>query len=331
MIFHEGYKDIKVKLIDYAGNDLAKKVYEFGRFSHDFYPNVTIPEYIPMHKDCIKLIDKIIEGTTLPKYALQGTRFTFEVQGISRICLAQLTRDKAFFASASTGVFPLSQEFNIPLSIYNDASLMVKLKKAQQILEDAYVEACEKEIPALEARYIGLHPQVINITCSYEIADFVRSCYSRTSSNFCDECNYVYRLMYRALMEAIDRDVFDTNSQKLYDWLIPESKCINDGTYKREHLYNSDFTPDSSYKPSMNAINDWRRSGWLLELIRMYNDGTGYLTEREKVIIRNVMDDVENDKPLPTTYDGNRPYVAKNAIKDCDYYKSVMRRRNGNN
>lgn len=330
MRFNEGFKNIKVKLIDYAGNDLAKKVYEFGKFSHDFYPVLTPNNYIEQNKICTKLIDKIIEGTTLPKYALQGTRLTFEVRGISRICLAQLTRDKAMFASASTGVYPLTQEFNIPMNIYRDDSIMDKLKKAQKILEEAYVEACEKEIPSIEARYIGLHPQVINITCSYEISDFVRSCYSRTSSNFCDECNYIYRLMYRALLEAISRDVTDSNSIKLYKWLIPENKCINDSVYKREHLYNSDFIPDESYKSSMNAINDWTKSGWKLELERMYFTGNGYLTNKEKSIIRNWLEDEEQGKTLKKTYDSNQPYVLKNAIKDYDYYKSTKGDRYGN-
>ena len=35
--FHNGYENIKVELIDWAGNDLAQKVYEFGRLSHDSY------------------------------------------------------------------------------------------------------------------------------------------------------------------------------------------------------------------------------------------------------------------------------------------------------
>lgn len=331
MKFNNGYNNIEVSMLDFVGDKLAKKVYEFGRFSHDFYPTKTPDIYVENDATCCKLIDKIIEGTTLPKFAMQGTRITFAVKGISRICLAQLTRDKAIFASAGGGVYPLTQEFNIPMNIYNDASLMSKLTKAQELLEEAYVEACEKEIPALEARYLGLHCQTINICCSYELSDFVRSCYSRTSSNFCDECNYVYRLMYRRLQDYISVCMYDTNSIKLCKWLFDEKKCINDTTYKREHLYNSDFTPDDTYKPSMNAINDWRKSCWKMELERMYHKGNGYLTKRERSIIRNWLDKEKSGEVLSTTYDSNQPYVAKNAIKDYDYYKDVKRRINGNN
>lgn len=316
MKFNNGYEYIKVELKNWSGNNLAKIVYDFGRLSHDFIE--PLPEqYDENNADCIKLIDKIIEGTTLPKYAMQGHRLDFAIYNMSRICLAQITRDPAFFASASTGVFPLSQEFNIPMSIYKDDSLMTKLKRAQEILEDAYIEACEKEIPSIEARYIGLHPQVISLTASYVPTDFVRACYSRTSSNFCDECNYVYRLMYHELHKAI-LTLTDKNSIKLWNWLIKEDKCIYDGIYKRERLFNSDFTNDKSYKPDRDALNDWRKSGWKLELERMYHTKPYLLTEREYQTVKTWLNKKVNE--LPTTYNDKKNDILVNAIKDTDYY-----------
>ena len=316
--FHNGYENVKVTLIKWPGDDLAKNVYKFGRLSHDFY----IPlqeEYDENSEDCIKLIDKIIEGTTLPKFAL-NQRIEFRIENISRICLAQLTRDSAIFASSSTGVFPMSQDFNIPMNIYRDEEIMDKLKKAQELLEEAYILACEKEYPTIESRYIGLHCQTISLTASYTFSDFIRSCYSRTSSNFCDECNYVYRLMYKELFYSLLNKVKDTNSIKLYEWLIlPESKCINDSTYKRERLYNSDFTWDKNYKPAKPALNDWRKSGWKLELERMLETGNGYLTDKE---VSYVMEGrYRKLEDLPTTYDNTKPDVAVNMIKTMDYYK----------
>lgn len=315
--FHNGYENVKVTLIGWSGNDLAKDIYKFGRLSHDFYKPLQ-DEYDEYHEDCIKLIRKIIEGTTLPKFAL-NQRIEFRIENISRICLAQLTRDSAIFASASTGVFPMSQDFNIPMNIYKDEEIMSRLRKAQDLLEEAYIIACEKEYPTIESRYIGLHPQTISLTASYTIADFVRSCHSRTSSNFCDECNYVYRLMYRELWRAISTEVKDANSLDLYYWLLPEYKCINDGTYKRERLYNSDFTWDNSYVPSKPALNDWRKSGWKMELERMLINGTGWLTDKEVSYVNEAMDNPN----LPTTYDNTRPDVAVNMIKTMPYYKEV--------
>lgn len=319
--FHKGYKDIKVKLLSWEGDNIAKRVYEFGRLSNDFNYEL-ISTYNKRHPDCIKIIDKIINGTTLPKFALMGTRMEFEIRGISRICLAQLTRDNAIFASQGGGVFPLTMDYNIPLSLYNIPEIMDRVKQAQELIEEAYIIACEKEVPALEARYIGLHAQTISLTASYTFSDFVRSCHSRTSSNFCDECNLVYRLMYKALVDAIC-ECKDKNSIKIYNWIFAENKCINDTTYKRERLYNSDFTYTKSYKPAFPAINDWRKSCWKLELERMYLTGEGYLTEKEKKYIKDWMEKETNGKKLPSTYDDKQPDIAKNMIKTMPYYKEI--------
>lgn len=325
MKFNNGFNNVNVELRQWSGEDFAKQVYEFGRMSHDFIEPLP-HDYEENNPDCIKLIDKIIAGTTLPKYALQGTRINFAIEKISRICLAQITRDSAIFASAGGGVFPLTQEFNLPMSIYKDESIMNKLTKAQKLLESAYIEACEKEIPNLEARYIGLHCQVISLTASYTPSDFVRSCYSRTSSNFCDECNYVYRLMYHELNKAINM-LKDHNSKRLWQWIVSENKCINDKLYLRERLYNSDFTyldykdgdnTKSSLNVTTKALNDWRRSGWKLELERMHDEQPWLLTEYEKKCV--VAWKKWGLSELKTTYDSNQKDVCKNAIKNMDYY-----------
>lgn len=192
------------------------------------------------------------------------------------------------------------------MSIYKDDEIMDKLKEAQKLLEEAYIIACEKEIPTIEARYVGLHPQVISLTASYTPQDFVRSCFSRTSSNFCDECNYVYRLMYQEVRRLMD-SVTDVNSWKLYNWIFSEAKCINDGFYTRERLFNSDFTARSEYTPELPALNDWRKSGWKMELERMYDTGSNYLTEKERALILQW----KSGAKLNTTYDGSQPDVAK--------------------
>lgn len=316
--YNKGYEKVKVTLLNWPGNDFAKKVYEFGRLSHDYIEG--LPEKYDEHNpECIKLINKIIEGKTLPKYALTACRFDFRIENISRVCLAQLTRDNAIFASQSTGVFPLSQEFNIPLSVYRENDVMELVDKAQHLLEEAYIRLCERDIPTMEARYIGLHSQVISLTASYTPSDFVRSCFSRTSSNFCDECNLVYRLMYREVVENI-RSTSDSLSRNLYKWIFNEKKCINDGYYERERLYNSDFTT-MYYEPILPALNDWRKSGWKEELENMLKNNTGYLTDFEKVHINAWITKEKCEGELPTTFDKTRHDVARNAIKNTNYYE----------
>lgn len=319
----DDFRNIKVKLINSDGNKLAHDVYKFGRLSHDY--NEVLPEqYDAFNPDCIKFIDKIIEGTTLPKYALEGHRFDFEINDISRICLAQLTRDKAIFASQGGGVYPLTQHFNLPMSILKNKQIMRKLEKAQWYLEEAYILAAEAEIPALEARYIGLHCQTISLTASYIPTDFVRSCYSRTSSNFCDECNYVYRLMYNELQKMID-NVTDPLSKKLWKWLINKGKCINDTLYYRERLYNSDFTSIGQPVTDKIAINDWRKSGWKDMLEWMAKEKSNLLTIHEYDLITTWMKMEKEGKTLPTTYSSENSESLVNAIKNMPWYKKHKR------
>lgn len=318
MNFHKGYKDIKIKLLNFDGNNIAKKCYEFGVFGSDHYgfPN---KEYIENSYAVQSFIDELIEGTTFPKYSFTAERLDFSIEGISRICLAQLTRDSAIFCSESHGLRPLSMDFNIPLNLYNDESIMDKLEQAQKLLESAYIEACEKEYPYPETRYLGLHAQTISVNASYTISDFVRSCYSRTNNSFCDELNYVYRKMFHCIVDEINK-LENEDSKKIWNWLISEKKCIDDNFYKRTNVFNGDFSKDAINMPVKNfAQNDWRNSCWKLELERIIKEEPYLLTDKEKQYISKWL---STDKSkLYSSYSPNNERVAKNAIKRMDYYE----------
>lgn len=314
--FNEGYKNIKVKLINWRGDKLAQQAYQFGRFGSDAYK---IPARWSVESEN-NFVDELLNGTTFPKYVFERNTVDFEIEGISRICLAQLTRDNAIFCSESHGLRPLSQEFNIPLSITKYPDIMDKVKEAQKLLEQAYVACCEREVPYPESRYICLHSQTISLTASFTAASFVRSCYSRTNNSFCDELNYVYRMMYRCLDRAID-SLQDENSKKIWRWLIDEKKCIDDNYYKRTNVFNSDFLPSEITGEEKPAQNDWRKSGWKMELERIEDDDPDLLTIKElKEIYRWK---TYADELLPTSYDETVPRVAKNAIKNMPYYKEA--------
>ena len=122
-------------------------------------------------------------------------------------------------------------------------------------------------------------------------------------------------------MKCMKFEVYDSLSKKLWNWLIPECKCINDSTYKRERLFNSDFTYDKNYKPQLPALNDWRKSGWKMELERMFYTGNNYLTVKEDNLIKEWVN--LEDCDLPTSYDNTQPDVAVNMIKQMPYYKET--------
>ena len=317
--YHEGYKDIKVKLLSFDGNNLAKKAYQFGIYGSDSYiiPDV---DYYENKAEVKRFVDEVLNGTTFPKFIMECTRLEFSVEGISRICLAQLTRDEAIFCSESHGLRPLTQEFNIPLNIINDKSIMSKVEQAQKLLEDAYIECCEKEIPFPESRYIGLHSQIISVNCSFTPKAFVKSCYSRTNNSFCDELNYVYRKMFWEIKKAID-SLNDSNSIILWKWLVNEKNCIDDNFYKRTNVFNGDFLPFSNVPVKFPAQNDWRKSCWKTELERMYKYEPWLLTNKELREINHWKSVEENGTELPTTYDRKLPRNAINSIKTTTYYK----------
>lgn len=316
--YHNGYDDIKVKLLNFAGDDLGRQVVMFGNLG-EFYEGIN--EYNPDDPKCIQIVDEIINGKTFPKYAFEGHNVSFQIDGISRICLAQLTRERGFFCSASGDVRPLTQDFIIPKSIYRNKGWMEKIDKAQKLLEEVYIEMCEAEIPYMESRYIGLHAQTISICYNAPIFNFMRSCNSRTENNFADEINYIYRLMYNSLKNEIISKVNDPLSMRLWLWLLSfgDKKTF----YHRDHTYNNDFerflTPEG-YNFGECAHNDWRKSSWKLELEKIYKEHPNLLFDGEDKMIQNWIDKENNGEELPTTYDSESPLVAKNRIKTVDYY-----------
>ena len=317
--FNEGYKNIQVKLI-YADKDLAKHAYEFGREGESIHYD--LPEqYSPKHTDCLLFVDNLINGKTFPKFCLEGHRISFEVKGISRICLSQLTRDNAIFCSGTQGTKVLDQTYNIPLNIYNDKDIMKELTEAQEHLERAYQMCCEKDLPYPESRYILIGSHTINCNCSFTPAAFVRACYSRTNNSFCDELNYVYRKMFYELKKFINS--LDGQLDKaIWEWLINENNCINDKYYTRASIFNSDFSPLEQQKhqlPRIPAQNDWRNSCWKLELERMLVEEPWLLTEKEVNEIRHWLS-IEKDK-LPTTFIKGNYWSPAEMVKRADFYK----------
>ena len=316
--YHRGYEDINVRLLNFVGEDLGRQCVMFGNIG-EFYEG--IDQYNPEDPRCIKIVDEIISGKTFPKYAFEGTSVSFQINNISRICLAQLTRERGFFCSASGDVRPLTQDFVIPAVIYDNKKWMEKIDKAQKMLEEVYIEMCEAEVPYMESRYIGLHSQTISICYNAPIFNFMRSCNSRTENNFADEINYIYRLMLLELKKEVEK-IKDPLSKKLWNWLL--TFADNKKAYTRDHTYNNDFErfslPDN-YVQDECAHNDWRKSSWKLELEKIYKEKPELLFPGEKEMIERWMAIEKENLPLPTTYDSESPLVAKNRIKTVDYYK----------
>ena len=319
--FRKGYENISVELQKFEGNDLARQVVKFGNLA-EFY--VGIDEYDENNPICQKLVNDIIEGRTFPKYCFEGHSVTFQINNISRICLAQLTRENGIFCSASSGTRPLTQTFVTPLSIYNDPELMDKLQDIDRQVNELYAMMAKKNISYLDSRYFGFHAQEISLCYSAKAYAFMRSCNSRTENNFADEINYIYRLMLWELKKAVTETVTDKLSLKLWNWLF--SFADKKGPYTRDNSYNNDFKryPDpEGFIPAEAAHNDWRRSAWKLELEKMYHERPELLFDGEKEMIERWMTAEENGSILPSTYSETEGLHDK--IKEMDYYVEISK------
>lgn len=317
MKLNKGYENITVDLLNFVGDDLARQVVMFANVS-EYHTGVH--EYNPEDEYCKFIVDEIIHGKTFAKYLFEGHRITFQINNISRICLAQLTREKAMFCSGSSGVAPLTQDLIIPASISKNEQWMERIAKIQKDIEKLYIEFLENDIPYMDARYIGMHAQTISICYSAEAMNFCRSCNSRTENNFADEINYIYRLMYYKLKTEVEK-LTDPLSKKLWLWLL--TFCDKKSFHHRDNNYNNDFerykTPEN-YQFEEPAHNDWRKSAWKIELEKIYKTCPEMLFDGEKEMIENWMKLESEGKELPTTYDPEFEKSTRKRIKEVDYY-----------
>lgn len=324
--FNNGFENIKVELVNYAGNDLAKRVCCFGQHA-EFYEGLrSVNDYSSDNPFCKQIVDEIVTNVTFPKYALQGHSVTFSISGISRVCLAQFTREGTndtgtFFCSASSGTRPVTQVQNIPMNIYKNKDWMERYSKINEQLEELYCEILSHGIPFMDARYIMPHAQVIDICYTASMSSFIGSCRKRFDNCIADEINYIYRLMLDELKKHIADEVTDPLSIKLWNWLI--DKCdIN--TYSTNLTYRNDFTrynlPDG-FAFEENAHNDWRNSQWKLELERIFYEKPQLLLKGEALMIQNWLEKERQGEELPATYNACDSFTPQQSVKKMEYYK----------
>lgn len=323
--FNNGFENIKVELISFAGNDLARQVCCFGQHA-EFYEGLrSVDDYSPDNEFCKQIVDEIINGVTFPKYALEGHKVSFSVSGISRVNLAQFTREGTtdtgtFFCSASSGTRPLTQEQIIPMNIYANKEWMKRYSEINQELEALYVDLLEAGIPFMDARYIMPHAQTIDICYTASMKSFIGSCCKRLDHSIADEINYTYRLMKKALRDAVET-ITDPLSYKLWNWLLGMSDVKR---YSANLTYRNDFERfplPENVKFEENAHNDWRKSQWKLELERIYKSQPDLLEENEKAMVRRWMNDEAHGVELKATYNASDKFTPETSVKAMEYYK----------
>lgn len=272
-----GYENISVEIIDY-NKELARHAWNCYRMTWKELQNVKYDE----NDDRIKqAINDIIMYRALPMPREQGI-ITFRINNISRVCLAQLTRQrKACFNVESQMPRPIEHNVIIPLNVVNDKELneeAVKLVKASQKLYDKCIK---KGIPPQDARYITLHGQTTSLVYVVDINTFVSSFGQRCENNIADEINLVYRLCKLAILNKINEDLNNKEIDKLtwqmYNRIIvpadcqgaKQKVCVNYDKVFGNGAQRYQSANKEIEEITKNADYDFKKSAWYLELQRL--------------------------------------------------------------
>lgn len=275
-----GYQDISVEVIDY-NKSIAEHAWNCYRMTWKHLQN---KKYDVNDADVKKCISDIINFRALPMPREQAL-ITFRINNISRVCLAQITRQrKACFNVESQMPRPIEHNVIIPLNIMKDDTLKDLAMKLVDDSQKLYDLCIEKGIPPQDARYITMHGQTTSLVYVVDINTFVGSFGQRCENNISDEINLVYRLCKREILDVLKRDlknnVIDKLTFELYYDIIEKADC--QGAKQKVCLnYDKVFGNGAQRYPSANkyieeitknADYDFTKSAWYLELQRLPDD-----------------------------------------------------------
>lgn len=289
----KGYSDISVEVIDY-NQEIARHAWNCYRMTWKHLQNI---EYDENNEDVKRAVDNIIKFKALPMPREQAV-ITFRINNISRVCLAQITRQrKACFNVESQMPRPIEHNVIIPLNIYKSDEFRARAQEIINASQVLYDDMIADGVPPQDARYMTMHGQTTSLVYVVDVNTFTSSFGFRCENNLSDEINLVYRLCKKALLDRIDKDYQDEKIDKLtrdfYNQIIRVADC--DGA--RQHVgKNCDMVFGNSFKRYPNANDevkqctehcdyDYSRSAWYLELIEMYNKNQTLLFDGEKEMI----------------------------------------------
>lgn len=288
--YSKGYEDISVQVIDY-NSDLARHAWNCYRMTWKELQNV---EYNTTNQRVRQAIEDIIKYRALPMPREQGI-ITFRINNISRVCLAQITRQrKACFNVESQMPRPIEHNVIIPLNIFEDKELNEEAMNVIEASQKLYDKCIEKGIPPQDARYITMHGQTTSCVYVVDINTFVGSFGQRCENNIADEINLVYRLCKKAILLRIDEDFenakIDELTYEMYNQIIRPADC--QGAKQKVCLnYDKVFGNGAQRYPSANeeieeitknADYDFKKSAWYLELQRL-DESLLFADEKEMI------------------------------------------------
>lgn len=289
-----GYKDISVELIDY-NKDIARHAWNCYRMTWKHLQNVEYNVFDENVKECIKNIT-LMRALPMPR---EQAIMTFRINNISRVCLAQLTRQrKAAFNVESQMPRPIEHNVILPLNIATNEKFAERAKSIIEQSQKLYDDLIADGIPPQDARYVTMHGQTTSLVYVVDINTFVSSFGFRCENNLSDEINLVYRMCKRAILKKIHddfvKDEIDELTYTFYKNIILPADAS--GANKKvgqnyDKVFGNSFKryPDANEEVTeitKNCDYDFTKSAWYLELQRIAETEPDLLFKDEEEMIK---------------------------------------------
>lgn len=289
----KGYEDISVELIDY-NTDIARHAWNCYRMTWNDLQNI---EYDPHRLEVEVALNNIVKMRALPMPREQAI-MTFRINNISRVCLAQITRQrKAAFNVESQMPRPVKHNVILPLNIALDDELSKEARSLIRKSQALYDKCIEKGIPPQDARYLLMHGQTTSLVYVVDVNQFVSSFGFRCENNLSDEINLVYRLCKQAILKRIQTDYVDGRIDALtlafYSNIISPADAFGAAKHVGQNydaVFGNSFKRYPDANEEITAITehcdyDYKKSAWYQELKRIKKSQPELLFEDEDKMI----------------------------------------------
>ena len=280
MSIQKGYKGIDVEIIGYTKHP-AKVMWDMLKQTWIELQDIEYDVNNPIVVEFIKgSVERRLNPTPQETVLIQAV-----FKNISRVNLAQLTRHRGWLFQVESQM-PQHVEHNVllPLNIVNSEfyERAVKLIEDSQKLYDDMTAGNENRettnIPYQDARYLLIHGQTCDASCSFTLPQLVNVCGQRLENNTADEINYSFRILLRKLtiailedneMDMLDKLIYIENLNRCDAFGANQNKC-----FTCDDVFGNSFKrfPDGNVHvkhATKNCKFDFRKSAWYAELKRM--------------------------------------------------------------
>lgn len=292
-----GYKGISVEIIGYTKHP-AKVMWDMLKQTWIQLQDIEYNPELPIVKEFITgSVDKRLNPTPQETVLIQCV-----FKNISRVNLAQLTRHRGWLFQVESQM-PQHVEHNVvlPLNIVQSEfyERAVKLIEESQKLYDDMTKGNDDgkdntAIPYQDARYLLMHGQTCDASCSFTLPQLVNVCGQRLENNTADEINYAFRLLLKELKKAIalddemdelDKLIYIKNLEKCDCFGAAAKKCFTcddvfGNSFKRFEDANEHVTHATE-----NCKFNFTKSAWYEELKRIYFEEPELLLPGESKMI----------------------------------------------